>query len=116
MPSATFAKTPTPTQAAAPVTIQQPQPLASAASMPSGLDPGAGAPSFDDVSDATVAERVLTDQQPTSFNLDFADIHSNEVFESVDFDSFLHSNDDGNVFNLDNMTNFDPVEAGTSNI
>jgi hypothetical protein len=116
MPSATFAKSATPTQASATVTAQQTQALASAAPVAQALDPGAGGASFDDVSHSQEGEEQrLTCFQPT-FNLDFADINSSEVFESVDFDSFLHSNDDNNVFNLDNMTNFDGVEAGTSNI
>jgi hypothetical protein len=49
----------------------------------------------------------LTYKQSDGFNLDFAGIDSSDVLESFDFDSFLHTDDNGGF-----GTGFDPMGFG----
>jgi hypothetical protein len=51
----------------------------------------------------------LTYKQSDGFNLDFAGIDSSDVLESFDFESFLHTDDNGGF-----GTTFDPMGFGRS--
>ncbi|KAF2839470.1 hypothetical protein M501DRAFT_804099 [Patellaria atrata CBS 101060] len=60
----------------------------------------------------------LGSSDANQFSLDFGSLDGPDVLENFDFDSFLHTGDDGNGFQFEGALNFsaDGVEAGSGDV